>query len=342
MKKIFTLNILSFLFCGLFAQDTTHHSIVITSKLSNRVRIDETYNYLIEAIDSANKQLTFSVDPLPGWLTYNGNAHTISGKAAKTGQYPVHIVITDGKDTIHQRYMLTVFDNQTTNILCLGNSITNGTGKYNSYRRDLWQMLHKANYNFDFIGSWDKHHMGGAVPIPDFDMDHEGHSGWTFEDMFHPPDWDSTRGNINVWLQQYVPDIVLIELGTNDVFHCRKTKDIIKDLGSLVETLRNKNNRVKIFVAQIPPLGAQWAPKKLCGNDTTYNSRILELNNAIAVFVKENNNDRSRITKVDQFSHVDPATMMYDDIHPNDTGEKIMAERWFNAIQHYLKKLRND
>lgn len=30
---------------------------------------------------------------------------------------------------------------------------------------------------------------------------------------------------------------------------------------------------------------------------------------------------------------------MYDDIHPNSKGEKIMAQRWFDAMRGYLKKL---
>src|SRR5689334_651691 len=76
---------------------------------------------------------------------------------------------------------------RTTTILCLGNSITNVTNKYNSYRRPLWQLLHNGHYNVDMIGSWNKHHMGGDVPNPDFDMDHEGHSGWTAAHMFTPP-----------------------------------------------------------------------------------------------------------------------------------------------------------
>jgi len=30
---------------------------------------------------------------------------------------------------------------------------------------------------------------------------------------------------------------------------------------------------------------------------------------------------------------------MFEDIHPNTSGEKKMAERWFKAIQPYLVEL---
>ncbi len=180
--------------------------------------------------------------------------------------------------------MLTVFDKNTTNILCLGNSITNGVDTFNSYRRDLWQMLHAGNYNFDFIGSWSKHAGNTDVPIPDFDMDNEGHSGWTFEHILKPPSWDSARGNLHEWIKTYTPDIVLIELGTNDIFQCRKPADMFANLNVILYLLREKNKHVKIFLAQIPPLGAQWSDKKLCKNDTTYHDAIINLNKQIAVY----------------------------------------------------------
>ncbi|HMC85952.1 MAG TPA: hypothetical protein VKI61_10515 [Chitinophagaceae bacterium] len=42
---------------------------------------------------------------------------------------------------------------------------------------------------------------------------------------------------------------------------------------------------------------------------------------------------------VAKFSGLNPATDMYDDIHPNSTGEKTMAKRWYDAIKIHLKKL---
>lgn len=225
------------------------------------------------------------------------------------------------------------------NISCVGNSITNGTDTFDSYRRELWKMLHDGKYNFDFVGSWNKHHMGGEVPHPDFDMDHEGHSGWTFEHFFNPPDWDSARGNIYKWLRIYKPDIILLELGTNDVFQCRKTADMMVDLSKLVEVYRSVNLCVKIFVAQIPPLGPKWATQDLCKNGA-YSIWVDALNKEIAAFAKKYATTISPVIVVDQFTGIDASIHMYDDIHPNAAGEKIMARRWFNAIEKYLPKLK--
>ncbi len=227
-------------------------------------------------------------------------------------------------------------DRPPVNILPLGNSITNGTSSFNSYRRPLWNLLHKAGYNFDFIGSWNKLHMGAEVPHADFDMDHEGHSGWTAANVLVPPDWDKQRGNIDDWLKLYRPDIVLMEFGTNEVFQCASPKKSIGDIAKVIDKLRSKNPQVVILLAQIPPLGKKWAGKKLCGGNKDYASAVRAVNAALSAFAKMKSNGKSPIKIVDQYSGIDPAKTMYDDIHPNEKGEEIMAERWFAALKPYM------
>ena len=320
-------------------QNTAHSKLQFTSKEVNRVSIDSMYYYQFKAIDSSGNPFSFSVERLPAWLKFNVADHSISGKPRKPGQYMIDIIASAADTTVHQRFMLTVYNHKTMNILTLGNSITNGTNRYNSYRRDLWQLLHKGDYNFDFIGSWSLHHMGGEVPDPDFDMDHDGHSGWKASDILSQPDWDKQRGNIHEWIKTYTPDIVLIELGTNDVFQCVPARESMNNISLIINIVRNKNPRVKIFLAQIPPLGAQWADKKLCGTDTSYSQSIQIFNNYIVKLAEEKSTVTSNVIAVDLFTNVHPATDMYDDIHPNDIGEKDMAERWYKAINKYLTKL---
>ena len=336
MQKVLLLFFVLINYYNAYSQSS---KVFFTSKEVTRVAADQNYSYTFFAKDSTNKPVSYSVRNLPAWLQYSADKHAVSGKAPKPGQYYVHLLAYANTDTAHQHFMITVYDKHTTNILCLGNSITNGVDTFNSYRRDLWQMLHAGNYNFDFIGSWSKHHMGTEVPVPDFDMDNEGHSGWNFQDILKPPSWDSARGNLHEWIKTYTPDIVLIELGTNDVFQCRKPTDMFANLNVILHLLREKNQHVKIFLAQIPPMGKQWSDKKLCSNDTTYAEAIINLNNDMVGYAKSHSTIKSPIILVDQFTGIDPAKDMFDDIHPNTNGEKIMAERWFNAIQPYLKRL---
>lgn len=180
--------------------------------------------------------------------------------------------------------------------------------------------------------------MGGSVPDPDFDMDHDGHSGWKASDILSQPNWDMQRGNIHEWIQNYKPDIVLMELGTNEVFQCSPVKEAINNIFSIIDIIRKKNPHVKIFVALIPPLGAQWVNKKLCGNDIAYGEAVKNFNRQLAIGIAAKNTVASQVIAVDQYTGVNPAIDMYDDIHPNAVGEKKMAERWYTAIHKYLKK----
>ena len=313
--------------------------LFFTSTIVNRVAVNEKYTYSVAVNDASQKKIQFSCNNLPSWLSFDTKNNILSGIAKNTGQYDIQITALNGDTTLHQNFMLTVFNKQTVNILPLGNSLTNGTNVYNSYRRYLWQMLHKANYNFDFIGSWDKYDMGGPVSNPDFDMDHDGHSGWKASDVLNQPDWDKQRGNIRDWLLTYTPDIALLEFGTNEVFQCIKNTDAINNIDTVIQLLREKNKSVKILLAQIPPLGAAWADKKLCSNDIEYSKAVIEFNKAILQYGKAKNSTGSPIIIVDQFTDVNPAVDMYDDIHPNAIGEKKMAEKWFAAIKKYLRKL---
>jgi hypothetical protein len=331
---------LFFLFLLVTISLVTHaQKFSFVSKLVNRVQVAERYEYAFLALDSAGNKITYSCDRLPDWISFDKTKNMLFGVAAKPGQYAVQISAAAFDTVIKQNFMLTVYNKQTVNILPLGNSITNGTSVYNSFRRNLWQMLHQANYNFDFIGSWDKQHMGEAYPNPDFDLDHDGHSGWTAHHLLEPPDWDKQRGNLDQWLKSYHPDVVLMELGTNEVFQCISAASAMNDLSIIIDKLRLNNCSVKILLAQIPPLGKKWAPQKLCGNDISYEQSVKLFNQAILQFVKNKNTKQSPVIIVDQFTGINSDTDMYDDIHPNTIGEKKMAERWFKTLKPFLKKL---
>ena len=338
MKNKFLILIILLVGCNQkdsFQEVTFNPKLKFTSTEINRVSIDSPYTYTFSV--SVDDPVTFSVN-LPSWLTYNVENNSISGNSVQAGQYPVHISASTADTTVHQYFMLTVFNDETVNILALGNSITNGTDHYNSYRRVLWQKLHADKYNFDFVGSWNGHHMGGLVPNPDFDMNHDGHSGWTAENVLHPPDWDSVRANITQWLTHYTPDIVLLELGTNEVFQCTSPANAIVSLSKIIEALRTKNPVVKIFLAQIPPLGSEWVDKKLCGDNITYGQAVITFNEQLSIFGASKNTVDSPVIVVDQFTGVNPAVDMYDDIHPNEVGEDKMADKWFQAIKDSIKK----
>jgi lysophospholipase L1-like esterase len=191
-------------------------------------------------------------------------------------------------------------------VLPLGNSITYGElGSEGGYRDDLASMLNNAGINFVYVGSQ-----------VDTAGNHEGHRGYKTTDI---------DANLNDWLSQSNPDVVLLHIGTNDVSALRSTTDIINDISSILDKIYNNNNSSIIFLCSIIPR-----------NDSK-NSNTIELNNAIPPLIQDKESLGYKIHHVNQYdaftSNSNWATeYMANYLHPNDTGYHVMADTYFNAM----------
>jgi len=76
----------------------------------------------------------------------------------------------------------------TTRIMPLGDSITESFAPYDSYRYYLWTSLQNSGFrDIDFVGS--QHGVLGGEPANEnFDQDHEGHPGWTTDQLAGCPE----------------------------------------------------------------------------------------------------------------------------------------------------------
>ena len=81
-------------------------------------------------------------------------------------------------------------------IMPLGDSIT-----HLNYRYDLWLELKQSNLSFDFIGSQSNFPWAFDINSDnfEFDLDHEGHSGWRSDQISY---------NLENWVKLNNPDIV--------------------------------------------------------------------------------------------------------------------------------------
>jgi len=204
---------------------------------------------------------------------------------------------------------------QTARIMPLGNSITEGTGSTGDntgYRKPLWQMLNPS-YSIDFVGSL----YGGDGT---FDGNHEGHAGW---------DSQQIRVNLNSWISQASPDFVLFHIGTNDISEFRSTQAIINDINACLDIIWNHNGSTRVFLCAIIP------------RRDNLNPQTQQLNTAIANLVASRQNSRP-INLVDQYSAFTQysnwsTALMYNDLHPNNSGYQVMAQKFYDAILPYLQ-----
>jgi hypothetical protein len=136
-------------------------------------------------------------------------------------------------------------------LMPLGDSITDGGTKLRSYRFHLHQSLARSGYEVEWLGSM----LGVHDKLPDANTTtgrpvlddpewplakqrHEGHWGWTAEQVLQGHKRQPQRGQLSKWLHPgkgvaRAPQVVTLHLGTNDL-----TKHVVKKNGSVVVVAR--------------------------------------------------------------------------------------------------------
>ncbi|MBI2963070.1 MAG: cellulose-binding protein [Deltaproteobacteria bacterium] len=198
-------------------------------------------------------------------------------------------------------------------IMPLGDSITEGAAGSASYRYWLAKDLAKAGVDFDFVGS--AHGVrGGAPRFGDFDADHEGHWGWTTGQVL---------SRIGDWAAAGRPDVVLVHLGTNDVVGAPAA--IPANLASIIDRLRAVNPHVVVLVARLIPISG------------VAGATLRAVNESIERMARGKSAPGSPVVVVPQDEGFDAATDTDDGIHPDESGERKMAARWFAALAPFLR-----
>ena len=199
-------------------------------------------------------------------------------------------------------------------IMPLGDSITESGRGLASYRFYLWQESKRTGIPILFVGS--QQGVRDGHPREDFDQHHEGHSGWRA---------DQILDHITSWAEAARPDFVLIHLGTNDLWQGQSVDETAEEIADVIRRLQAVNPRVHILLAQL-------IPSSLPGLRD-----IVALNERLAVVTRDSSSDTSAVQLVDLASGFDPRTMTTDGVHPNEAGERWMAERWATALIPQLR-----
>jgi serralysin len=202
-------------------------------------------------------------------------------------------------------------------IMPVGDSITEGNdgvskgSERGGYRTELWQQFQALGLEIDFVGS----QSSGPASLPD--KQHEGHGGWTIPEI---------DGNIDRWLYDQKPDIVLLTIGTNDT-KFNSGKKTAKALSRLLDRIADHPNFTgELLVASIPPKKFPQDRSSIKNTDS-YNERIPE---TIA-----NQSADGQISFVDirrRLTEKDLAPPPDKGLHLNAIGYAKMAQGWYEAI----------
>nr|PZN24320.1 MAG: endoglucanase [Pseudomonadota bacterium] len=193
-------------------------------------------------------------------------------------------------------------------ILPLGDSITDGFNVPGGYRIELFAKAVADGKNITFVGgSMNGPNMVAGMPFP---KAHEGHSGWTIEQIDNIVPSPALNPK---------PHIVLLHIGTNDMY--RSPNGAPNRLAALIDQILAELPDALLVVSNIIPFPGNNAV-------STYNA-------AIPPLIEERAKAGKHILFVDQFQGF-PTSELADGVHPNEAGYKRMAGVWYEAIEPYL------
>lgn len=250
----------------------------------------------------------------------------------------------------------------TIKIMSVGDSITDGYWEQGGYRKYMYHALAESGINnIDMVGakgSNEESYSNGDVSFT-YDGNYSGYSGYAIqyiegtetrqgilETMQSETYGDSFNQNM---MEAYQPDIVLLQIGTNDVLSAYNDgiTDRLENLCDYILSYLNEDDT--LFVSTIPNIDTEtvydwfWA----YGNEywnTSKEDFIVKIQNYVDTYnnsikemvAKKQSNGIKNIQFADINSVVDYKTDLYDGIHPNEQGYQKMGEYWSDTLKNYI------
>jgi len=203
------------------------------------------------------------------------------------------------------------------NLIVIGDSITRGIDRNQSFRRMIWLMLQQDQIkDVNFIGKFNGT-FNEKENNSDWDADHMAIWGGTAANM---------AGELEPWLKldatKNRPDIALINMGTNDLRGNNSAQKSVDNVFRLITIMRAANPKLQVIATQITP----WNPDKGGANGWIgFNQEILR-------FSKDSTAE-SPIVVVDQFTDFVVKDDHADGIHPNAKGCQKMTNKYYPVLK---------
>jgi lysophospholipase L1-like esterase len=194
-------------------------------------------------------------------------------------------------------------------IMPMGDSITEGTVA-GGYRAPLYTLLAGDNDNPQFVGS----NNSNPGSLPSNQQNHEGHGGWISLQL---TDLVNNQGII----QTYTPDVVLLLIGTNDMFGASSTDPagLKTRIAALCDAIISARPAIKILLSTL-----------LHRVDDT-GGEINSINALIPGIASARSNNVKVVDLANQLSLSDLSS---DGLHPSQGGYNKMAAGWETAINN--------
>jgi lysophospholipase L1-like esterase len=205
----------------------------------------------------------------------------------------------------------------TLRVLAAGDSITYGAGgNLYGYRLFLHDLSAAAGIDVHYVGSQSENLGPGTG--------HEGHPGWRTDEL---------QAAIGDWLERERPDVVLLHIGTNDIFQGRPLGDAVASLESAVRLIGSL--RPAAWTVLATP-GPYRSPK---------NAQAQQLAAHVRRIVEQRSAAGQRILLADVHAALagSPAALpalLGDSAHPSDLGYYLMAKSFHAPLRRIADERR--
>ena len=246
-------------------------------------------------------------------------------------------------------------------ILSLGDSITDGYWTSGAYRKYMYHDLEQMGYNIDMVGPKGGNsntftYNGQSVS---YDDNNAGYSGYAIQEMTTKEHRSGILETIQgTWyngqnmIAAYQPDIVLLQIGTNDILS--NYNDGITDrLENLVNViLQDLDADSTVFVSTIPDIDAytraDWLGSygiNAWGSTQEEKDQLMETvtgcidtyNTSIYNLVLKMQGEGKNVQFADINSVVDYQTDLHDGVHPNEAGYENMGNYWAGLLNDFFQ-----
>jgi len=269
-----------------------------------------------------------------GWLNYPYNSEGFHF-AGTIDEVALYKRVLSEKEILSHYYLVRGYCEMCAspvNIMPLGDSTTRGSmpeltpDQYVAFRQLLYWDLLNTGHTVNFVGSL----QDGQSAVPAFDIDHEGHGGYTVavgggiaSNVYN---WLTTQANAGNPV-----NAILLHIGTNDVtLGIQKASDVAAIL-----------NEIDRYSKNIPVVIAKIVNRY---DNATFETNTGIFNADVEAMVNSRIASGDKIIMVDMYGDAASGTYPFlgagdissDGVHPNMTGYDKMAGVWFAALNNFL------
>ena len=214
-------------------------------------------------------------------------------------------------------------------VMPLGDSITDGFTVAGGYRTPLWYMLRDKGIvdQIDFVGpnGW---YVDGVV-----DYNHAGYSGYSIADC---PGRSGIYNFIDWLMQEYPADVVMLQIGTNDIISSYELDSAGDRLELLVDSILTYiPEGGMLYVSTIPYMDADVTTYTDAYTAEEMDAAVDAYNDKVKALVTKKQSEGKSVTQADVNSVLTKADLS-DGVHPSEDGYKKMAEYWCGVLSDYM------